>query len=53
MNTLTRSPTPLRDVLYELSLAKDLPDAELLDEFIRRYPEHARALTEFAIELVI
>jgi hypothetical protein len=53
MKTLTRSPTPLRDILYELSLTKELPDAELLDEFIRRYPDYASALTEFAIELVV
>jgi len=43
--------TPLRDVLYALSIAKPVPDAEVLDEFIRRYPEHAAALTDFAIEL--
>jgi hypothetical protein len=30
-----------------------VPDAELLDEFMRRYPEQASALTEFAIELVV
>ena len=49
----TQSQTPLRDVLYELSLAKDVPDAELLDEFVRRYPEHAVALTDFAIDLAV
>lgn len=41
----------LRDVLYEFALAKQVPDAELLDEFVQRYPEHAAVLTEFAIEL--
>lgn len=51
-DTLNRSPAPLRDILYEFSIAKDVPDAELLDEFTRRYPEYADALTEFAIELV-
>ncbi|MGL6097818.1 MAG: hypothetical protein ACRC7O_18710 [Fimbriiglobus sp.] len=44
---------PLRDILYQLSLAKEVPDAELLDEFVRRHPEHAQALTEFATELVV
>lgn len=51
-DTLHRSPVSLRDILYEFSIAKDVPDAELLDEFTRRYPEYADALTEFAIELV-
>jgi hypothetical protein len=51
-DTLYRSPVPLRDILYEFSIAKDVPDAELLDEFTRRYPEYATTLTEFAIEIV-
>ena len=29
-STLNRSPLPLRDVLYEFSLAKERPDADLL-----------------------
>jgi hypothetical protein len=37
--TATNPPTPLRDVLYAFSLAKPIPDARLLDEFVRRYPE--------------
>jgi hypothetical protein len=45
--------TSLRDAMYAMSLAKAVPDAELLDEFARRYPLHADALTEFAIELAI
>ena len=53
MDTLHRSPVPLRDILYEFSIAKDVPDAELLDEFTRRYPEYADALTEFAVELLV
>lgn len=52
-HTPTRSPSPLRDVLYALALAKSIPDANLVDEFVRRYPEHAAALTAFAIELAI
>ena len=51
--SLSRNPAPLRDVLYEMSLAKEIPDAELLDDFVRRYPEHAAALTAFAMEVVI
>lgn len=45
--------TSLRDAMYAMSLAKAVPDPELLDEFARRYPQHADALTEFAIELAI
>lgn len=53
MNPLTSSAVPLRDVLYELSLAKRVPDAELLDDFVRRFPKYADSLTEFAIELAM
>jgi hypothetical protein len=49
----TMTNTPLRDAMYAMSLAKRVPDAELLDEYVRRYPQHANALTEFAIELAI
>lgn len=52
-NMHSRSPAPVREVLYELSLTKEVPDAGLLDEFVRRYPEHADALTDFAVELVM
>ena len=38
--TATNYPMPLRDVLYAFSLAQLVPDARLLDEFVRRYPEH-------------
>src|SRR2546430_6155791 len=52
-NTPPRSPTPLRNVLYELALAKSAPDAALVDEFVRHYPEYASELTEYAIELAL
>jgi len=45
--------TSLRDAMYAMSLAKAVPDADLLDDFARRYPQYADALTEFAIELAI
>jgi hypothetical protein len=51
--TTTRSRSPLRDVLYELSMARDVPDADLVDAFVRRYPEHAIELTDFAVELAV
>ena len=49
--TPTKTDASLRDAMYALSLAARVPDAELLDAFVRRYPQHADALTEFAIEL--
>ena len=49
----TMPQTPLRDVLYAFSLAKATPDAELLDEYVRRYPNHAVVLTDFAIEMIV
>ena len=49
--TATKTNASLQDAMYALSLAKRVPDAELLDEFVRQYPQHADALTEFAIEL--
>jgi hypothetical protein len=49
----SRNTVALSDALYELSLAQQIPDAALLDEMTRRYPEHAGALTDFAIELAV
>ncbi len=43
----------LDDVLYEFALSKSTPDAELLDQFARSYPEHAAAITDFAVNLVL
>jgi hypothetical protein len=50
---MTATQTSLRDAMYAMSLAKAVPDAELLDEFARLYPKYADTLTEFAIELAI
>ena len=49
----TNAKTPLRDVLYAFSMTKPIPDAELLDQFIRRYPEYRAALIEFATDVAI
>jgi hypothetical protein len=43
----------LGDVLYQFSLAKEVPDAELLDEYVRLFPDYAEALTDFAVQLVV
>ena len=54
---MSSAPTPssvsLSDALYEFSLANHMPDAELLDQFVRRFPQHADALVDFAIEIVM
>src|SRR5262249_28476021 len=52
-STVSRSPTPLRNILYELALVQPVPDATLVDEFVRRYPEYASDITEYAIELAL
>ena len=48
----TRTPL-LREALYELSMAKRVPDAQVLDEVVRQYPQFAEELTDFAVELVV
>lgn len=52
-NDTTGNEASLQDVLYQLSIAQAVPDADLLEDFVQRYPEHAQALTNFAIELVL
>ncbi len=51
--TLHNSPAPLNDVLYEFALAKETPDAELLEQFVRRYPDYAASLTTLAVDIVL
>jgi hypothetical protein len=53
MNMFPGEVSAEENVLYEFALAKERPDAELLDEFVQRYPEHADALTGFAVSLVL
>lgn len=49
----TASPPGLRDALYTLTTAKDVPDAALLDDLVRRYPQFSRELTDYAIAIAI
>jgi hypothetical protein len=51
--TLHNNPAPLNDVLYEFALAKEAPDAELLEQFVRRYPAYAGPLTDLAVGIVL
>lgn len=41
------------DVLYALALAMPTPDPKTLDELVRKHPQHAAVLTEFAVELAL
>lgn len=53
MNKNITNKISLDDVLYQFSLEKDAPSAELLEEFTHHYPEYAEALTDFAINWAI
>ena len=50
---LVRGDAGLQDAFYALSLAKPAPNADALDELVRRYPEFATELTEMAVELAL
>lgn len=43
----------LREALYALSMAKRVPDAQVLDKVVRQYPQFAEELVDFAVELVV
>lgn len=43
----------LREALYTLTFAKEVPDAKTLDDVISRYPQFANELVDFAVELVL
>jgi hypothetical protein len=49
----TRATSSENDVLYQFAMSYEHPDARTLDEFVRRHPEHADALTTLAIELAL
>jgi hypothetical protein len=53
MKYTNREVSSLRDAKYYLALRKFSPDAEVLDELVRVFPEHAEELTEFAIDLAL
>lgn len=49
----TASPPVLREALYILATAKAVPDATLLDDLVRRYPQFSSELTDYAIAIAI
>lgn len=50
---LNASPRALREAFYTLSTAQDIPDATLLDDLVRQYPQFGGELTEFAIAIAV
>ena len=50
---LTPGTPPLREALYALAMAASTPDAQVLDEIVRQYPQFADELTDFAVELAL
>lgn len=54
MNRHTAHTAPdFQDAILELAEANRIPDAELLETVVGRYPEFAAQITEFAVELTI
>ena len=51
--TITTPKRTLQDALYTLSIEKAVPDAAVLDDVIRTYPQFAKELTDFAIDIAI
>lgn len=47
------NPRALREAFYAISMAQDVPDARLLDDVIRRYPQFGEELTDFAIAIAV
>lgn len=54
MTTSTSRPDiSLDDVLYQLALASPCPDAEVINDFVRRFKKYEREIVEFAAELAL
>lgn len=54
MNALrTPAPPTLREALYSLAVAQEIPDAKVLDDVVRRFPQYGNELTEFAIVIAV
>jgi len=51
--TTTEKGARLEDVLNELSLTSSTPNADIIDQFVRRYPQYKGELVDFAIELAL
>lgn len=53
IQTLNATPRSLREAFYTLSTARDIPDAKLLDNLVRQYPQFGSELTDFAIAIAV
>jgi len=51
--THQRTEMKLQDILFEFSLEKESPDANLVEDYVRRYPQYASEITAFAVELIL
>lgn len=49
----SRDTSSENDVLYQFAMNYRHPDADQLDDYVRRYPGHAEALMALAVELVL
>lgn len=53
MTEITHPADTLEDALYALAVAKPVPDADVLDDLVRQYPEHSAKLTDMAVTLAL
>ena len=53
MKPIPSRSTQRREALYALAMAENMPDAGVLDDIVRQYPQFSRELTEFAVELAL
>jgi hypothetical protein len=49
--TNTKHEASLEDVLHEMALTSERPDAKVVGDYLRRYPQYAEEITDFAAEL--
>lgn len=52
-STYSADANSMRAAFYEISMAQEVPDAALLDEVVRRYPQFGAELTDFAITIAL
>lgn len=53
MKSIPSRSTQRREAFYALAMAENMPDAGVLDDIVRQYPQFSRELTEFAVELAL
>lgn len=49
--TNTRREVSLEDVLHEMALTSEKPDAKVVGDYLRQYPQYAEEIADFAAEL--